>query len=207
MEDETMENEAPQRSDLIPIALAILAIVLGGAGLYFGLTANQRLTPISESINEGSSSAARIDKQISNLETQLVATGALLKETESSLGRIRSYTNLNEQKLKELASAINEDREQIKMLAEKINELAKQGVQVASSAPTSNPSTANKTADSEVAPPQSNGAVGVYSIQSGDTFAKIASSQGVSLQSLLDANPDADPRRLRIGQEIKIPSN
>jgi LysM repeat protein len=39
----------------------------------------------------------------------------------------------------------------------------------------------------------------------GDTFARIAAKIGLSVQAILDANPDVDPRRLRIGQKIDIP--
>ena len=46
-----------------------------------------------------------------------------------------------------------------------------------------------------------------YKIQAGDTFGKIASQKGVSLDALLEANPNTDPRRLSIGKEINIPAN
>ena len=51
------------------------------------------------------------------------------------------------------------------------------------------------------------GAGKTYTIQSGDYFAKIAEKLDVNLQALIDANPDADPRRLRIGQVINVPAN
>ncbi|PDH29511.1 MAG: hypothetical protein CNE95_04690 [Puniceicoccaceae bacterium MED-G30] len=47
---------------------------------------------------------------------------------------------------------------------------------------------------------------GSYLIEPGDTFARIAQQMGVSLQALLDANPGVDPRRLRIGQNIVVPT-
>ena len=51
------------------------------------------------------------------------------------------------------------------------------------------------------------GSAMTYKIQSGDTFGKIASQKGVRLDGHLEANPDADPRRLSIGKEIIIPAN
>ncbi len=45
----------------------------------------------------------------------------------------------------------------------------------------------------------------MYTIQAGDTFYKIALKLGISLASLLAANPGVDPQRLRIGQVIRIP--
>ncbi len=45
----------------------------------------------------------------------------------------------------------------------------------------------------------------IYTIQQGDTLIPIARQFGVTVQEIIDANGIADPRRLRIGQEIIIP--
>lgn len=45
-----------------------------------------------------------------------------------------------------------------------------------------------------------------YTIQSGDTFAKIAQRNGMSVQALLNANPSVDPRHLKVGQTIALPA-
>ena len=45
----------------------------------------------------------------------------------------------------------------------------------------------------------------VYTIQSGDTFSKIAVTYGVPLQALMEANRQLNPRSLKVGQEIIIP--
>lgn len=46
----------------------------------------------------------------------------------------------------------------------------------------------------------------LYTIQSGDTFYKIAQRFRISLVNLLAANPGVDPNNLRIGQVIRIPA-
>ena len=65
------------------------------------------------------------------------------------------------------------------------------------------------SSDSSVAPAEGSAGDrrpgGSYTIKAGDTFGRIADKTGVNLQALLDANPDADPRRLRIGQVINLP--
>lgn len=45
-----------------------------------------------------------------------------------------------------------------------------------------------------------------YSVQSGDTPTKIAKKFGVKLDALLAANPHLDPKRMKIGQSLTIPS-
>ena len=45
----------------------------------------------------------------------------------------------------------------------------------------------------------------VYSVRDGDTFRLIAKRLGVSEDDLVALNPDADPRRLSIGQSLRLP--
>lgn len=45
-----------------------------------------------------------------------------------------------------------------------------------------------------------------YRVKSGETLAKIARQNGVSLQALERANPGVDARHLRPGRELKLPS-
>ncbi len=44
-----------------------------------------------------------------------------------------------------------------------------------------------------------------YAIQKGDFLGKIAKDNGVSLNALMKANPNLDPKKLQIGQKISIP--
>lgn len=43
-------------------------------------------------------------------------------------------------------------------------------------------------------------------IQQGDTLYRIAKNYGVTIESILEANPSVDPNYLRVGQRICIPS-
>ncbi|MDE3084096.1 MAG: LysM peptidoglycan-binding domain-containing protein, partial [Verrucomicrobiota bacterium] len=49
-------------------------------------------------------------------------------------------------------------------------------------------------------------AEGAYIVKSGDSLAKIARANGVSLADLEAANPGVDPKRLKIGQKINLPA-
>jgi LysM repeat protein len=195
-------------TSLVPLALALLAIVLGGAGLYFGLNANQRIAPLTKSVDAGSSSAARLDKQLSTIDTrigELTAQNRQLKETIQRLGRESSQTL---RLANQAGTGVQSNREELVKMAGKMNELASSGVRSTASAVASNP-TASSSASSPSggATAATLGSASTYKIKSGDTFGKIASLMGVSLDALLDANPGADPRRLGIGQEIIIPAN
>ena len=53
---------------------------------------------------------------------------------------------------------------------------------------------------------QTNTNTSVYVIKVGDTFTKISKGLGVSVSSIQELNPTVVPSKLKIGQEIKIPS-
>jgi LysM repeat protein len=45
-----------------------------------------------------------------------------------------------------------------------------------------------------------------YRVQSGDTPSSIARKHNVKLDFLMSANPGLDPRRMQVGQVLKIPA-
>ena len=55
-------------------------------------------------------------------------------------------------------------------------------------------------------PPQTNTEQRIHTIQADDTLLDIAIRYDISLESLLLANPDVDPRALQIGQQLTIPN-
>jgi LysM repeat protein len=190
---------------MIPVALAVFGIVLGGAGLYFGLTANQRLNPIDESVSASATSSAKVEKVINGFETQITELAAQVSEQSKTISRLRVYSSQGEQAVKKLASELNVNREQIVKTAEKLNEFAAAGFRAAP-APQAPSAASADTATAEPAAPAAPGEATTYVIASGDNFGKIATKAGVTVQAILDANPDADPRRLAIGQTINIPA-
>lgn len=197
-------------ASMVPIALALLAIVLGGAGLYFGLNANQQIAPLTEFVDEGSSSSARIDKQLSTLATRLEELSAQNSQLKNSLQRQGLYGSQSEKLAKQAAAGVTANRAELVKLAESMLELAGSGARPATRTTAESTSDTNSSSNSSAALTATatpSGSASTYRIQAGDNFGKIASKKGVSLQALLDANPDADPRRLSIGHAINIPAN
>ncbi|NBB77944.1 MAG: LysM peptidoglycan-binding domain-containing protein [Verrucomicrobia bacterium] len=215
------EIESSSGGSMLSIALALLAIVLGGAGLYFGMNASQQLSPLTDSVDAGTSAAARLEKQLSSIETRLAEIGASSDELTKTVERLRIYGSQNEQAVKKVASAARSNRQEIVNLAEKMKELAgslPSGESAASATENTSPAASENDpgSDGSGARPALTGAASgsesdnqdgatTYRIQAGDTFAKIAAQLGIRLNALLDANPDVDTRRLQIGQEIRLP--
>lgn len=200
MEDDVEVNESS--SQIIPIALAVLAVVVGGAGLYFGMTANQRIAPLSESLNAGVSSSAQLEKTISKLETRVEELTAANQDLRASLKRANAYDSQRDQALK-LEAAIRDNREQIVKSAEQVNSISSSTVSEPAATDVRTPESSAPTETVDTASTAS----GVYVIESGDTLQRVSNTTGISLQAILDANPGIDPRRLRIGQQITLPSN
>lgn len=46
-----------------------------------------------------------------------------------------------------------------------------------------------------------------YAIATGDTLGALAKKNGISLKTLLEANPGINPRKLKVGQKIQIPGS
>lgn len=201
MEDDVNQNS----SNMIPVALAVFGIVLGGAGLYFGLTANQLIRSIDESVEAGNSSSARVEKRISGVDTQIAELTARVAEQNKTISRLRVYSSQGEQAVKKLAAELQANRAQIVKTAESLNTFAAAGFRAAAPAPEVTDAVAPETSETGAASPAPADPTR-YTIESGDTFARIAAKIGVSVQAILDANPDVDPRRLRIGQSIHVPA-
>jgi len=205
MEDDLNESS----SSMLPVALTVLAIALGGAGLYFGMTANQRLDPLSENMEASSGSAARVEKQLANFETKLAELSAQNDELKKTVNRLRVYSSQSERDAKQALSGVKANREEMVKLVETLNQSGPKSprAEAASVSVVSDQTVEAVTAANEASSPTNIGSATTYNIQSGDNFAKIASAKGISLQALLDANPGVDPRRLQIGQAINIPAN
>ena len=181
----------------IPGALALLALILGGAALFFALDASRRLSSMSDSLAEGVSGVAGLEDRIDQLEGQIGELAEAAESLKSRMLRASAYSSQSEKTIRKLAEEINVNREQIIQSAEA---LAGMGPNSSSGSATAT----NTGGGGASAASATEG--GSYSIEPGDTFARIAQQFGVSLQSLLDANPGVDPRRLRIGQTILLPT-
>ena len=75
-----------------------------------------------------------------------------------------------------------------------------------SAAVSTNPAAARRAAPPPVPPvvPEATGTE--YTVVKGDTLAKIAKANGVTLKALEDANPGVVPTKLKINQKLTIPA-
>jgi LysM repeat protein len=197
-----MEDENnPTAGNPIPLALSILALVLAASGLYFGLNAKKAVNSVDALLATGSSSMLRLEQKIKRFEADLASQNLYISQLKENQEQLRLYQTQANQLAKQAVAGVQSNRAEFVKLVQQLNGPTEPAVtQEQQSVVT------DASASAEQLGSNSNRA-GRYTIQPGDNFAKIAASQRVSLQSLLDANSAVDPRRLQIGQEIQLPAN
>ncbi|CAI8262262.1 MAG: Uncharacterised protein [Opitutia bacterium UBA7350] len=167
---------------MLALALAVLGVVLGGAGFYFGLSAKNSFQFVLDS-QENSLSESVLELALTKTEVENISEEK--EALKAAVSRLRAYGKQRDQHIKDLSEEFNQLKEGLAT-----------GVLGVS------PSAENIAKGRATLPTVDGG----YVIQSGDTFSGIATKSGVKLKLLLDANPGVDPRRLRIGQTIIIPN-
>jgi LysM repeat protein len=195
------------------MAAALAGIVLGVAGLVFGIISKkkadelrsdfalvqglvEKIQQVEDSSTGISASATRIRREVDSLRD---GTQGALNQVSEELTRLRRDLNSSialarglEQKLAEVsapppaptASSLPEPAPEPEVIAARQRPLGSPEASAAASALTAGES---------------------YIIRSGDNFSRIATAHGVTLASLLEANPGVDPLRLQVGQEIRLP--
>jgi hypothetical protein len=170
-------------------------IVLGAGvlGVLFGLTAiimaNKARLELNAEIARSSGQRASV-QDFSGQMLDLQAQQQVLRE---EIGR---YDAQLKQQREQTQLAFNTVSKEIKANRDLINAMGsgQRSVGVARSA-----SSNSSLGDSGVASGKA------YTIQAGDTFSKIAKEFSLSLDALIQANPGVDPRKLKVGQEIRLP--
>lgn len=199
------EDDVQPSGNMIPIAIAVLGIVLGTAGLYFGFNANKRLNTMDASMQNSVTSTAEIEKAVTFYDARIAELENQIEEQAKIINRLRVYSSQSEQKIKELTGEWDKNRELTVKIVKQLNAINARISQPKAVAKDSSAQTAQTSGS--VNKPSARAETGrTYVIVSGDTFGKIAAKFGVSLQAIIDANPNADPRRLAIGQKIIIPA-
>lgn len=211
MEEHTVEEETVHESSssMLPIAVAVLALFLGGGSLYYSMQLKQELDSVTAESGAADSMIESAEAQIATLEAKVSEFEAMTYDLEKTIGRLKAYGNVRDQKLNEYASAITANQDQISLFKESIlatpEALKATPVVATSTRPAVTVDVSAESSEVSSNAVENSTTSGFYAIESGDTLGKIAAKYGISLQALMDANPNVDPRRLKIGQEIALP--
>lgn len=202
----------------IPLAIALVGVLLGGIALYLAFAGSGQSTETKAALQSASEQTQALEARLAGIEEKLTK---LSTDMTSQDTRLRNLASQTQTALNQVGQEINATRQQNSTTAEKVAEISEK--LAAANAPRPAPSATTASSSSTTASASPNLATGnapnrsptgsaapghrEHTIASGETFAKLANQYGVSIDAILSANPDTDPRRLQVGQKIKIPHN
>ena len=196
-EEEIAEVEEAKPATETPVGsrginwLGIAAIVLGASGLIVGFSAKRSISTLrteTQQVTSSKGKLAHLEDQVNSIERRLINVGA---ETVRIKKDVRGV------------------REQVVRTLDTISREVLLSQNQVSTNPTQTERSAGgritRTRPDSTTPPASVPSTGYHTIRPGDTFGKLARQYGITVQAIFQANPKADPRKLQIGQRIRIP--
>ena len=200
MEDDIQLQKANKTAGIVG-ALGLLGLGISVVSLILGIAAMTKVGNTAGEMNDKIEKAAALSLDMKKMEDKLATLSSSLENmTADSNSRFESITKQINSTVERIGTLLNQNRSLIEENRNAISEIAKRRSPQASAASSN---AAAETQTSQVS--SANGDVVVYKIKSGDTIAKIAPKYNVSVQDILSANPNVNPSRLMIGQEIVIP--
>lgn len=158
--------------------LPLIGAIAGVLGLVLGIVALVKVSGVNQAVTEQGDSIG----QISAIKSTADSAASTATKAASDLTKMANQTNTA---LQQVGNLLSEHQTRLAKLEES------PAPQAAASGGGSN--------GPVVAGPNE------YVIKSGDTLTGIARAQGVTLADLMAVNPDVDPRRMMVGQKIKLP--
>jgi LysM repeat protein len=166
--------------------LPIAGVLVGVIALAVACFALVKASSASKAIAADAEQIARID----TIDNNATSAGQLAQTANTSI--------------KTLKDGIQGDFDQI---TAKFGSIDASIVKLQESAKPAKAAKASKSAPAaEGSTPGTVSSDGTYTIKSGDSLAKIARANGVSLADLEAANPGVDPKHLKVGQKINLPT-
>ena len=219
MEDE-LETKIEKQSQLVP-ALGLLGLGLGVVATALGIISMLKVSDTAADMNDKIEKAAALSLETKKISDRIDSLAMQIEEIkagdksryDSLISQLNAELKRMGASIENVAKSSQNNRDLIEELAKRSSkrttqeEPAQNRQQAARQAPertaaAEQPAQQTQTAEQ----PAQNGESKKYKIQSGDTFAKLAKKHGVSLDAIIAANPDANPSRLKVGQEINIPA-
>ena len=187
-------------SSKTPLFIGIAAVIIAVIGVWLGWLgfskANELEARIAE-ISGAAESLSKLESTVNDNSEMLRKAAGKIASIESNLGTV---TTAIEKDVADVKRSVRSVAMQAGTALKKAEALEKEGVKVAAP-PATSPSAPTSKGDPSIASSSIS-----HTIAAGDTYGKLSTKYKVSVNALLDANPGVDPRRLRIGQKIIIPS-
>lgn len=189
-------------SSKTPLFIGIAAVIIAVIGVWLGWLGFSKANELEARIAEISGAA----ESLSNLESTVNSNSETLRKAAGKITSIESNLSTVSGAIEKDVADVKRSMRSLAMQAgtalKKVEAIEERGV-AAAPARSPEPSVSTPTSKGDSSAPTSST---THTIASGDTYGKLSTKYKVSVNDLLDANPGVDPRRLRIGQKILIPS-
>ena len=159
--------------------LPLVGAILGGLALILGGLALVKVTTLNKTVMAQGEKVAKID----DIASQVNSASAASDKAARDITTLQNSTQ----------AAVNQIGSELATLDEKVKHMEEAHV--------AKPAKGAKGAKGEAAV----AGPGEYIVKAGDTGAKIARSQGVSIADLTSVNPGISWSHLKVGQTIKLP--
>lgn len=179
MDTISRENNSSNYLPVAGVIVGLLALVLSAVALVKVSGIGKTLAADGEKIDKIDSIESNANSAASDAQKAKTEVEALQRDTQNAFNQVGT------------------DLGNIHASLTKLEEAAK---------PVAKVKTPKGAATAESATPGTVSADGTYTIKSGDSLAKVARANGVSLADIEAANPGVDPKHLKIGQKINLPA-
>lgn len=170
-----MDTISRENNSMLPVA----GVVVGVLSLLVGGYAAIKASSLQKTVMTHEEKVAKID----GIESQVASASAAADKAA------RDITSLN-RSAQDAFNQLGANLGTLQASVAKLEEAAKKPAVAAKG---------GKSGEPVVAGP------GEYVVKGGDTGAKIARAQGVSLADLVAVNPDVNWNKLHVGQKVKLP--
>lgn len=177
--------------------LSGVAVILASTGIYLGWKASKELVAFRKDVDSRPNQVGDLRAEVESFERRLENVGAVTVRINNNLEALhdQAQKTLSDQ-TRELR-AVREDQREATARLERLES----GAVAVEVAPRMVGGEALMPESVETSIPEE----GYHLIKPGESFEKLASRYGVSAADFINANPELDPRKLQIGQKVKIP--
>ncbi|HSY52908.1 MAG TPA: LysM peptidoglycan-binding domain-containing protein [Opitutaceae bacterium] len=169
--------------------LPIAGTIVGVIALIFAVVAFAKVSSVNKTLGD------KIDSASGRIDTIESTANSAASDAQKAKSDIAVLHNSTQDGFNQVAT----DLGNIHASLTKLEEAAK-------APPKAAHASKKAGAADEGSTPGTVSADGTYTIKSGDSLAKIARANGVTLADLEAANPGVDPKHLKVGQKINLPA-
>ncbi|AWT60832.1 MAG: hypothetical protein DF168_02056 [Candidatus Moanabacter tarae] len=180
-------------------ALLVLGLCVGLVALYFALQVRSEMFSVQNELKARPAQTVALKADLDSLESRLVKVGA---ETVRIKNQVHAVRDQNHQAYDELRRGVKGNRKWIDEFDKQVAGIRGQAVEE----PVVATGVAITKIDAGVETRLEESNAGYHVVQRGDNFGRLANQYNTTVDAFLKANPGVDPRRLQIGQRLKIPN-